>query len=84
MRRTIGRAAEQVGPWEQLAEGRAPLVFPRGHQIYTPDQPADALLLLAGGQVGLHLISDEGRALTLRVIDPEKNIQGTSPANAKR
>jgi CRP/FNR family transcriptional regulator, cyclic AMP receptor protein len=70
MRRTNGRAAEQIGAWEQLAEGRTPLAFPRGHLIYTPDGQADNLLLLVSGQVGLHLISDEGRALTLRVIEP--------------
>jgi CRP-like cAMP-binding protein len=27
-------------------------------------------MLLSSGQIGLHLISDEGRALTLRVIEP--------------
>jgi CRP-like cAMP-binding protein len=70
MRRTNSRAAELLGAWEQLAEGRDPVGFPRGHMLYAPDQQADELLLLAQGQVGLHLLSDEGRALTLRVCDP--------------
>ena len=65
-----GRTIEQIGAWEQLAEGHGAAAYARGQTIYTPTQPADALLLLVSGQVGLYLLSDEGRALTLRVIEP--------------
>jgi len=37
--------------------------------IYTPDQPAHDLFLVASGQVGLYLRSPEGRPLTLRVVE---------------
>jgi CRP-like cAMP-binding protein len=70
MRRNNGRAAEGFGAWEQLAEGRVAASYPRGHVIFTPAQPAQELLLLTSGQVGLHLLSEEGRPLTLRVIEP--------------
>jgi CRP/FNR family transcriptional regulator, cyclic AMP receptor protein len=59
-----------TGPWEQLAAGRELVKYPRGRIIYAPAQPAQEILLLAGGQVGLHLMSDEGRPLTLRVVEP--------------
>jgi CRP-like cAMP-binding protein len=65
-----GRAAEQLGAWEQLTEGRSASAHARGRLIYTPAQPAGELLLLASGQVGLHLLSDEGRALMVRLIEP--------------
>jgi CRP-like cAMP-binding protein len=70
MRRNKSRAAEDVGAWGQLVQGRDIASYPRGRLIYTPSQPADQLLLLSAGQVGLHLMSEEGRALTLRVIEP--------------
>jgi CRP/FNR family transcriptional regulator, cyclic AMP receptor protein len=70
MRRNKDRATETVGTWGQLAGGRGAESLPRGSLIYTPEQPADELVLLSSGQVGLHLLSDEGRALTLRVIQP--------------
>jgi CRP-like cAMP-binding protein len=70
MRWYNGSALEEAGTWAQLAEGREAAAYARGRVIYTPDQPAEDLLLLVGGQVGLHLMSDEGRPLTLRVIEP--------------
>ena len=70
MRRNKDRAAESVGAWAELAQGRHAESHPRGSVIYTPDQPAQNLILLSGGQIGLHLLSDEGRALTLRVMQP--------------
>lgn len=70
MPRIDGRARQTVGAWEQLAEGRSATSYPRGRIIYTPAQSADTLLILASGQVALHLMSDEGRALTVRVIEP--------------
>lgn len=70
MRQLNGRAAEEFGGWEQLTIRRVPRTYRRGTLIYSPSQPADDLLLLSGGQIGLHLISDEGRALTIRVVEP--------------
>lgn len=70
MRQHNRRAAETFGAWGQLAAGRHPLNHPRGTLIYTPEQPASELLLLTSGQIALHLISDEGRALTLRLVEP--------------
>lgn len=70
MRRNNSRTTEEVGAWGQLALRRNAVEYARGSLIYTPNQPADDLLLLCGGQVALHLISDEGRALTIRVVEP--------------
>lgn len=70
MRRPIGRSTEEVGEWGQLAARRSATEYSRGALVYTPEQPADDLLLLGSGQVALHLISDEGRALTIRVVEP--------------
>src|SRR5690349_18181121 len=70
MRQENGRAADEAGVWGQLTAGRSLVSYPRGAFVYTPQQPARDLLLLASGQIGLHLISDEGRALTLSVVEP--------------
>src|SRR5262249_53071337 len=70
MRQPNGRAIEEAGLSEQFAAGRNTSSYPRRALVYTPEQPADDLLLLSSGQIGLHLISDEGRALTLRVVEP--------------
>jgi CRP-like cAMP-binding protein len=70
MLRNDGRATEEVVVWGRLAEGRDAVGYPRGHFIYSPDRPAEELYLLTAGQVALHLMSDERRALTLRVIEP--------------
>jgi CRP-like cAMP-binding protein len=70
MRQLHSRAPEEVGAWGVFAIGRSTVNYPRGALIYTPTQPAGDLLLLSSGQVALHLISDEGRALTLRVVKP--------------
>ncbi len=70
MLRNDGRATEEVVVWGRLAEGRDAVGYPRGHFIYSPDRPAEELHLLTAGQVALHLMSDERRALTLRVIEP--------------
>ncbi|HNP72725.1 MAG TPA: Crp/Fnr family transcriptional regulator [Kouleothrix sp.] len=70
MRRDNSRTTEEVGAWEQLALRRDAVAYARGALIYTPNHPADDLLLLCGGQVALHMISDEGRALTIRVVEP--------------
>ncbi|MFV9506112.1 MAG: Crp/Fnr family transcriptional regulator [Oscillochloridaceae bacterium umkhey_bin13] len=43
--------------------------FRRHSYIYTPSQPAHGLYLLRSGQVGLQMLSAEGRALTLKVVE---------------
>jgi CRP-like cAMP-binding protein len=43
--------------------------FKRHTVMYTPDQSAQTLFLLRAGQVTLQLISGEGRALTIQVIE---------------
>ena len=70
MRRNHGRATEEVGGWGQLTARHSSQSYARGALIYTPEQPADDVVLLSSGQLALHLISDEGRALTLRVVEP--------------
>ena len=70
MRQETGRATEEAGVWGQFAAGRGISSYPRGALVYTPEQPATDLLLLHSGQIGLHLISDEGRALTLCLVEP--------------
>jgi CRP-like cAMP-binding protein len=70
MRQYNSRATEDAGVWGQFAVGRSTSTYPRGALVYTPEQPANDLLLLSSGQIGLHLISEEGRALMLRVVEP--------------
>ena len=76
MRRKKDCVVESVGAWEQIVQGREAESFSRGSLIYRPDQPARDLLLLIGGQVGLYLLSSEGRALTLRVMEPHAKGEG--------
>lgn len=52
---------------ERLGEAQR---FRRHSYVYTPNQPAHALYLLHSGQVGLQLLSPEGRALTVKVVEP--------------
>lgn len=82
MRQQNGRATEEVGVWEPLAEGRSTVAYPRGALVFTPEQPANDLLLLDSGQIGLHLISDEGRALTLRLVGPGQLLGQVALASA--
>ncbi|MFL5801562.1 MAG: Crp/Fnr family transcriptional regulator [Roseiflexaceae bacterium] len=70
MRRKHQQGIESAGDWERLANGRAVESAPRGTIFYRPEQPAEELLLLRSGQVALYLLSDEGRTLTLRVVEP--------------
>jgi CRP-like cAMP-binding protein len=44
--------------------------YNEGTTLYEPGQSANDLLVLLAGQVGLFLRSDEGRSLTLRMIEP--------------
>lgn len=52
---------------EQLGNGQS---FRRHSYIYTPEHPAHALYMLRSGQVGLQMLSNEGRALTIKVVEP--------------
>ncbi|PDV98339.1 Crp/Fnr family transcriptional regulator [Candidatus Chloroploca asiatica] len=44
--------------------------FRRHSYVYTPGQPAHALYFVQSGQVSLQLLSNEGRVLTLKVVEP--------------
>lgn len=68
MRRKQHQTGDNVGPWGQLVLNHPIEQAARGAVLYRPDQQADALLLLRSGQVALHLLSAEGRTLTLRVV----------------
>ncbi|MEN9934727.1 MAG: hypothetical protein RLZZ387_1306 [Chloroflexota bacterium] len=57
------------GVWQPLSEGRSVEKHARGSVIYSPDQPADHVFLVASGQVGLYLRSPEGRPLTVRLVE---------------
>lgn len=70
MGRKNDQAAERLGAWEQLVQGCDAEDAARGALIYTPDQPAQDLLLLSSGQAALYLLSPERRTLTLRVVEP--------------
>jgi len=70
MRRKTNQGIESVGIWSRLVQGLAAEAAPRGTVLYSPNQPADDLLLLQSGQVALYLLSSERRTLTLRVLEP--------------
>lgn len=44
--------------------------FRRHGHVYTPSQAANALYLLREGQVGLQMLSDGDRVLTVKVVEP--------------
>lgn len=52
---------------ERLGSGQN---FRRHSYVYTPNQPAHALYLLLSGQIGLQMLSNEGRILTIKVVEP--------------
>src|SRR5690349_11946264 len=55
MGRKNEQAAERLGAWEQLVQGCKAEDATRGAPIYTPDYPAQNLMLLSSGQVALYL-----------------------------
>jgi CRP-like cAMP-binding protein len=63
-------AREQL--WRQLRNGSARSRYERGDYLYTPDQPAHTLFLLTSGFVRLQIVSSEGRALTIRLVEPRQ------------
>jgi CRP-like cAMP-binding protein len=56
--------------WDALEPHGAAQVFRRHSTIYSPGHPAHALFLLVSGQVSLQMLSNEGRVLTVRVVEP--------------
>lgn len=56
--------------WTALEPLGATQAFRRHSTIYTPGQPAHALFLLQSGQVSLQMLSNEGRVLTVKVVEP--------------
>ncbi|NWF79126.1 MAG: Crp/Fnr family transcriptional regulator [Chloroflexi bacterium] len=69
---TVQRADDSVQQrlWSVLEPLGSPQAFRRHSAIYTPGQPAQALFLLQMGQVGLQMLSSEGRVLTVKVVEP--------------
>ncbi len=65
------RGAASMSPALQKSFERlgTPQSFRRHSYIYTPGQPAHSFYLLNAGQIGLQLLSAEGRALTVKVIE---------------
>lgn len=55
-------------PWDELERRGITRRFVKGGTIYVPDEPASELYLIKDGQVGLNLLSPEGRTLTVRVV----------------
>lgn len=56
--------------WSALEPLGLTQAFRRHSAIYTPGQPAQTLFLLQTGQVGLQMLSSEGRVLTVKVVEP--------------
>jgi CRP-like cAMP-binding protein len=67
---SISRSDDAVMLWQRLAGVARFEVLDRGTAIYTPEDAADELLMLRSGRVGLFLRSEEGRALTLGLVEP--------------
>lgn len=65
-----GDGSAQQHLWSVLEPLGSVQVFRRRSAIYTPGQPAGALYLLQTGQVSLQMLSSEGRALTVKVVEP--------------
>lgn len=55
--------------WQALTNRRSREAHRRGSVIYTPDDDARDMFVVASGQVGLFLRSPEGRPLTIRTVD---------------
>lgn len=55
--------------WSILTEGRTTERLDRGKLLYTPQHASDSIFVLKTGTVSLYLRSQEGRALTLRMVE---------------
>jgi CRP-like cAMP-binding protein len=69
MSRTSDGVANDNGAWKALAEGRTVETHARGSAIYTPEDRARHVFVVAGGQIGLYLRSPEGRQLMIRSVE---------------
>jgi CRP/FNR family transcriptional regulator, cyclic AMP receptor protein len=69
IRRTPDRTQEQISAWAERLDG-APEAHSAGTSLYTPGDAARDLFVLKAGKVGLFLRSDEGRALTIKMVEP--------------
>ncbi len=67
--RNSERNSDQQNPWLQHLSGSTES-HTVGTTIYAPGDSARDVLVLLAGKVGLFLRSDEGRALTLKMIEP--------------
>lgn len=56
-------------PWSTLIAGRTGERAERGILIYTPAHSAEHLFVVLSGTVSLYLRSNEGRILTLRIVE---------------
>jgi CRP-like cAMP-binding protein len=70
IRRTTERTTESASAWQQRLPSGDPEQYATGTTIYAPGQAASAVFLLTAGKVGVFLRSEEGRALTLLMIEP--------------
>ena len=55
--------------WDQLERRGVLRRYVKGGMIYAPEEPATELYLVKEGRVALNLLSPEGRALTVRVVE---------------
>ncbi|NWG20703.1 MAG: Crp/Fnr family transcriptional regulator [Chloroflexi bacterium] len=55
--------------WSILTDGRVVERVERGALVYTPHHTADSVFVLKSGTISLFLRSNEGRVLTLRMIE---------------
>lgn len=69
IRRTPDRTQEQINAWAERLDG-VPEAHSAGTSLYTPGDAARDLFVLVAGKVGLFLRSDEGRALTIKMVEP--------------
>lgn len=55
--------------WDELERRGITRRFIKGGTIYVPDEPAAELYVIKEGRVALNLLSQEGRTLTVRVVE---------------
>jgi CRP/FNR family transcriptional regulator, cyclic AMP receptor protein len=63
------RNADHQSSWSQQLPGSVES-HTNGTTLYQPGEQATALLVLLAGKVGLFLRSEEGRSLTLKMVEP--------------
>jgi CRP/FNR family transcriptional regulator, cyclic AMP receptor protein len=63
------RIADRQSGWTHQLAGTVES-HDTGTMLYQPGEPTSALLVLLAGKVGLFLRSEEGRSLTLKMVEP--------------